>query len=283
MNRIARLKRFAARIAAHTAGRTTLTLVAASAAALVTACGGGGSDNDAAGSSSTAASTTRNTAAGIYRGSISGSTPVDVQMIVLDNGEVWSLYGTQTASQFLLAGFLNGSSNWSATGFNSTDLRDYFGLGTGNALLGMSATYDATGRNLRGSFSSRDGWASFTSGALAGSLYVYNTPALLSTVQGAWTLNNALGVTTALTVAADGTLTALTSAGCSYTGKLTPRASGVNVFDATATFGAAPCALPAEALTGIAVAYPLSNGTTQLILALRNAARTVGTAGTGVR
>lgn len=264
--------------------RTTFAFAALSGLTLLAACGGGsGGGEDDATSATRVAASTRSTAAGIYRGSVAGTSPVDLQMVVLDTGEVWTLYGRETASQFLVTGFLQGTSTWSAGGFSTTDLRDYFGLGTGKELLGMSASYDAAGRSLRGSLSSREGWGSFSGGAVAGSLYVYNTPALLSTVQGQWTLAHGLGITTALTVAADGTLSALTSAGCSYTGRLVPRASGVNVFDATATFGPAPCTAPGEAVTGIAVAYPLANGTTQLTLALRNASRTVGTAGTGVR
>ena len=68
------------------------------------------------------------------------------------------------------------------------------------------------------------------------------------------------------------------SAGCSFTGTATPRASGKNVLDVSITFGASPCALPSQTATGIALAYRPSGGsTTQLITSVFNSAKTAGT------
>jgi hypothetical protein len=83
-------------------------------------------------------------------------------------------------------------------------------------------------------------------------------------------------------VASNGAFPA-SSGGCSYTGTVAPRASGKNVFSVSMTFGAAPCALAGQTATGMAVAYPLSNGQTQLVVAAVDASRSYGAAAFGTR
>jgi hypothetical protein len=122
----------------------------------------------------------------------------------------------------------------------------------------------------------------FDGGAIPGSLYNYNTPASVATIAGGWTLTSIDGSPVTLDVASNGAFTA-SSGGCSYTGTVAPRASGKNVFSVSMTFGAAPCALAGQTATGMAVAYPLSNGQTQLVVAAVDASRSYGAAAFGTR
>jgi hypothetical protein len=64
---------------------------------------------------------------------------------------------------------------------------------------------------------------------------------------------------------------------------VTPRASGKNVFNLELRFGPAPCELPGQNATGIAVAYPLASGQTQLLVTAVDGTRAYGAAAFGVR
>jgi hypothetical protein len=112
---------------------------------------------------------------------------------------------------------------------------------------------------------------------------VYNTPANLAQITGAWTLSALDGTSADVTIAPGGSFTGA-NAGCSISGTIEPRASGKNVFDVSVTSGGAPCAAPGTTSTGIAVTYLLPGSTArQLVVAGVNAARTAGNAFFGVR
>ena len=66
-------------------------------------------------------------------------------------------------------------------------------------------------------------------------------------------------------------------------GAIWPYDGANNVFNLTVTFRGPPCAMPNQTVTGIAVAYPLSTGQTQIIAAATNFSRTVGIAVFGIR
>ena len=127
-----------------------------------------------------------------------------------------------------------------------------------------------------------NGTVSFAGGPIPGSLYDYNIPASLSTIAGAWSVMSFYGGNVSINVSSSGSLT-VQEGTCNGTGTVTPRASGKNVFNVTVTFGATGCALPGATTTGIAIAYPLSTGQTQIIAAITNSARTEGFAVFGIR
>lgn len=238
----------------------------------LSACGGGGDS----GSSNSSA-----TAEGVYGGTMTGSNSQAFQLLVLENGEFWGMYGAQTTSAFAVAGFVQGSGSSLSGAYASSNTRDF---GSTPAQLGVTAaTYDASAKTISGSVAFSAGKVSFSGGPIAGTLYDYNTPASLSTVAGAWTLNGLNGESIALTIAAGGTFSATSGLGCKFSGTVSPRASGKNVFNVNLTFGALPCALPNQSASGIAVAYPLASGKTQLLVAVVDSTRTVGTAGFGTR
>lgn len=237
---------------------------------LLAACGGGGSSDTPTGS-----------AEGIYDGALTGSTSSAFQSLVLENDEVWTMYGTQTATAFLVAGFLQGQGQSNNGTYTSSNLRDF---GFNPALSGTAtATYNSSSKTISGTATFPRAAVGFSGGPISGSLYNYNTAATVSTVAGSWALTSLSGEGVTVNVASSGTYTASSSLGCSFTGTLVPRASGKNVFNVSFSFGPSPCALPNQAASGIAVAYPLANGRTQLIVAGTNAARTIGTAAFGTR
>jgi hypothetical protein len=235
--------------------------------------GGGGGDSGIPGGSGPSAE-------GVYGGTLTGSTSSAFQMLVLENGEYWALYGTSTPSTFFVAGFVQGSGTSNNGTFTSSNAKDF---GFAPAVSGsVSATYTAT-PTITGTVSSNQGNVGFSGGAIAGSLYDYDAAARLSTVAGSWTLTELTGEGVAMTIAANGSFTAVSTEGCNFSGTVAPRASGKNVFNVSLTFGAAPCSLPGTAASGIAVAYPLANGQTQLLVAVTEGTRTYGTAAFGTR
>ena len=238
---------------------------------LLAAYGSGGRPNTPAGS-----------AEGVYGGALTGSTSSAFQMLVLENDEIWTLYGTQTATAFSVTGFLQGQGQSNNGTYSASNLRDF---GFNPALSGTAtATYNSSSKTISGTATFPGAAAvDFGGGPVSGSLYNYNTAAAVSTVAGSWALTSLSGEGITLNVASGGTYTASSSLGCSFTGTLVPRASGKNVFNVSFSFGPSPCALPNQAASGVAVAYPLANGRTQLIVAGANAARTIGTAAFGTR
>jgi hypothetical protein len=245
---------------------------AAIALATLIACGGGGDGGTSTGPS----------AEGVYGGTLTGSTSNAFQLLVLENGEFWAMYGTQTSNFFAIAGFIQGSGTSNNGSFASSNTKD-FGFSPARA-GSTSATYNAAAKTIAGTVTATGGGSvSFSGGPVPGSLYNYNSAAALSTVSGSWSTTTLTGESVAITIAASGSFTASSGAGCNFGGTVTPRASGKNVFNVALNFGSAPCALAGQSATGIAVAYPLANGQTQLVVAVVDGTRTAGTAAVGTR
>ena len=237
------------------------------------ACGGGGGD-----STSPAPSATK--AEGVYSGTLTGSTSSAFKLLVLENDEYWGVYGADSASAFLVAGFIQGQGTSNNGSFTSSNLKDF---GTAPPASGtLTATY-VVNTSISGTAVAPAGTVTFSGTPITSSTYNYNAPADLANIAGTWSLTALDLSNVALTVATTGAFTG-SSGGCSFTGTFTPRTSGKNVFNFTLTFGAAPCALPNQTGTGIALSYLLSNGTTrQLIVVGTNAERTSGTMLIGTR
>jgi hypothetical protein len=252
-------------------------LLSLCAPVLFTACGGG-SDGDASSPQDQSSAS----AEGVYGGGLTGSAVAnDFQALVLENNEFWSIYGDDLGSVFYVYGFAQGSGVANNGSFSVSSVKDF---GESPALSGsMTAHYDAAGHTMAGSVSyGVNGSIGFSGGAIPGSLYNYNTPASLSTVVGAWTATSSYGNSLSITVASNGALT-VRDGTCVGTGTINPRASGKNVFNLAVTFGFSGCALPGASTTGIAIAYPLSTGQTQIIAAIMNSTRTEGISAFGIR
>ena len=244
-----------------------MSLLACSALA---GCGGGDS-------SSAVVTLPITTAEGIYKGIVTNSGNTDFRMLVLENGDFWTLYGNSIASVFNVAGFLQGTGTSDNGKFTSTNAKD-FGLNPAEPVT-LVATYDTALQTIAGTASD----VNFTGGPIPGSLYNYSTPASLATVAGSWLTNSSTGESVSLTIASNGEFNAISSLGCNFSGTVTPRPSGKNVFNVALTFGAAPCGLPNQFASGIALAYPLGNGKTELLAAVTNLTDTHGIVVSGTR
>ena len=246
------------------------------AGALLAGCGGGGDSTPAP------APAPVPIPQGAYAGTLTGSANKNFELLMLENNEVWSLYGTETSTVFGVTGFVQGTgSNPSDGKFTSINTKD-FGFSPAVNVTTV-ATYDATAKTISGTVSSpATGVVTFSGGPIPGSLYDYNKPAVLKDISGDWSMTSLVGEDLRLTVAPTGTFVGNSSAGCRFTGTIVPRPSGKNVFNVSLSFGAAPCALPFQSASGIALAYPLTTGQTQLIVSVVDATRTYGTAVFGV-
>lgn len=248
---------------------------AIAAAMVLSGCGGGG-DSGTAPSAPPAAVATPS-AEGVYGGTLTGSTNNAFNLLVLENGDAWAIYGTQSATLFGVAGFVQGTGTSSNGSYSVPNGKDF---GYSPAQAGsLTATYNATAKTISGTLGS----VTFSGGPIPGSLYNYDTAASLSAISGSWSTRDLTGASIALNVAASGAFTAISGFGCQGSGTIVPRASGKNVFNVTLTFGAAPCALAGQSATGIAVLSPLASGRTQLLVTAIDSTRTYGTAAIGTR
>jgi hypothetical protein len=220
-------------------------------------------------------------AEGLYSGTLTGMLSNAFEMIVLENGDFWSLYGTQSATSFSVNGLAQGTGFSSGANFTA-NMKDF---GFQPSVSGtVSASYNATTKTISGTMSEPKGTVTFSGGPVVGSLYDYSAAASLATISGYWLTSNLSGESIALNITANGAFTgnSITS-GCQFSGTITPRPSGKNVFNVAATFGPAPCGLPNVVATGIAVAMPQANGKTQLSIAAVEGTRSYGTVVFGTR
>lgn len=243
-------------------------------ASLLAACGGDGGDDG---------STPAATAEGVYGGMLVGSDAGrDFEALVLDNGDFWAIYGDQTASEFLVTGFVQGHGTSNNGNFTASDTKD-FGFAPALAAT-TAATYNAEAKTITGRLSYSGQTVEFSGGPIAGSQYVYDKAAALSEISGSWSvIDTQVGDPVALTIASNGSFTGTSAAGCRMSGSISAHPSGKNVFNVSLSFGPAPCILANQGATGIALTYPLQSGKRQLIVAGFDATRTNGTAIFGVR
>lgn len=259
------------------------TLASIFLAVSVTACGGGGGGG---GNSNSLPSSTTGVvdavAVGAYSGSITGSTKgTAFQMLVLEDGSFWSLYGTPTSTAFYVGGFVQGTGTFSNGALVSSDARD-FGFAPALA-ASVSGSYTAT-PSISGKVTYSDGTTTtFNGSPIPNSVFAYNTPAQLSAVTGVWPLSLLNGETANINISNTGVIGGTSSGGCNLTGTVAPRPSGKNVYDVSIKFGAAPCILANQTVTGIGVTYALTSGSQQFIVLLTDASRTNGIGGFGVR
>ena len=218
------------------------------------ACGGGG------GGGSTPV--TNATAAGVWHGTSSAGYTVD--LIVLPNNQFATVFGTPAGGNGLyVAGFNTGSGT--INGNSLTASINAYGV-TGLSATGSVSATVATGSSIVGSITYSTGTTTtFNLTPLTG--FNYNTPALLSTISGTWNgtlIAGDTGTSTVTVNSSTGAVSGITSSGCTFTGMITPQGA-VNAYTTTLTTGGSPCANPNVTASGIAVTYPTTAGTTQLI------------------
>ncbi len=220
---------------------------------IISGCGGGGGGG-------TSSPTTNASAQGVWQGT--SSTGYTLDLIVLPNNQFVDIFGTPTGGNGLtVLGYDAGTGSISGSTLTA-NITEY--ISTGQSATGTLNGTVVTGSSINGSATYSNGNTStFSLTPLTG--FNYNTPATLASIGGTWNGTLLGGGSATLTVnSSTGAFTGLSSAGCSFTGTVTPNAS-VNAYTTTLTMGNSPCAYPGTTTTGIAVIYPTTSGTTQLI------------------
>ena len=227
---------------------------------LLAACGG--------------ASTSGNTTAeGAWIGTDSWNNTFN--MLVLDNGDYYSLYGsTNKAGDFLLQGFDQGAPNLNGTALQGS-ITEYDS--TNKPVQGALDATLMPGKSLKGTITNEAGNAAGTFIARPLSArhthYDYNTSASLSDVAYSWTVTSLNGGADQIAISAKGAVTGSIN-GCSFSGTVSPRGKGKNVLNMGLRFGSGPCANANQVVSGIALDYDLGNGKWQLLAALQDPKKT---------
>lgn len=238
--------------------------LASTALALLAACGGGSDDDD-----ETTPVTSSVSAEGVWEGRTAAGT--DLSILVLENNEIWTLFGVRTASSLTVLGFNKGAGTQSGSTYSGSGVEF---LANGATTRGTFSATVVPGVSLNGTVTGAQP-VSFSSTPLR-SAYNYNSPAQVSTIVGSWRGQTLGGVVTQVAILANGSVVG-SSGGCEFSGSITPRASGKNVFDVTLRFAGSPCVQPGQTVAGIGLASALPNGQTQLLVAGTNSANTAGT------
>jgi len=245
------------------------------ASALVGCGGGGGGGGDAASGANTVS------AEGVYRGSVSGSsTSSAFSAIVLEDGQVWALYGNNTGGTLFVRGLVQGQGVSNGTRFTSSVLNDF---GSSPPTTGLLDVAYVPGASLNGTLSIGGQSVTLASADSAATSYSYDTPALPASVAGSWTLSSTSGNTLSISVDAAGAFTGTATGGCALSGSIVPRPSGKNVYNVRLSLGGSPCALPNSTGAGIGIFSTPTPGTRQLIIAVVDSSRTFGSAAFGTR
>ncbi|MCX7172872.1 MAG: hypothetical protein NT159_02865 [Proteobacteria bacterium] len=210
---------------------------------------------------------------GVFQGTTSNGKTVDA--LVLEDGSFWNIYGIPSGSALSVQGVATGSST-ASNGVFTISFKDFYAPGTSPVIGNSSGTY--SGSSLIGTVTENGVTGTFSSTAPVTTSYNYNTAANISSITGSWSGGLLDGETATVNILAAGTLTGTSSLGCSFTGTISPRPSGKNVFNISLTFAASPCALPNQTASGIAITYPLGDGRNQLIGGLVTSAQTAAVA-----
>ena len=265
----------------HGFQRRAAPAIVALIVASIVACGGHGGDDAASDS-------VGDSPEGVYGGTrvTAGSAGSEARILLLEDGQLWALYGFGGSDGFKLQGFLHAKGVHRNGTYDATDLIDY-GIAA-PVTQSLTANYDTS----RWTWTGRYGNTTLNGVELSSGLLDYHKAASLADVAGNWTLesyNNAGAPAEALTLAvsASGGITGSMAGGCPFSGKLTPRASGKNLFDATLTFASVEsCVFKGQTVDGMAITHLLAGqaGKRQLLLAgYAQAARTIGMGAFGVR
>jgi hypothetical protein len=238
--------------------------LASCAIACLTACGGGGG--------SSTAPVTNSVLQGVWSGTSSSGYALNI--LSLENGETYVMFGTNVGGNFAVAGFDESPISITGTAISgSVHEYDY----TGATYTGSMSGTVITGTSVAGTTTySSNVTRTFNATPISGSSYNYSLPAALVDVSGSWTGTMLNGTSATVSISSTGVITGSNS-GCSFSGTALPRTSGKNVFDISVTFGSSPCALPNQNANGVAIDYMATNGLKQLLVVVQDTSKAHGT------
>jgi hypothetical protein len=213
-------------------------------------------------------------AEGAYAGTITNANgsafpSTRFHMLVLENDDVWMFHGSGSLN---VGGVVQGRGLSNNGSFRSSVTRDFIAGGAADIPLASTYVPDAS---IQGSLDTPVGTPTFSGTPMAAPTYDYDAVATLTAVAGDWSVADLAGVATELRISAAGAISS--TGGCRVAGQIAPRASGKNVFNVQLTFGAAPCTLTGQTITGVAIVETPSGASRQLILGGVIADRTAGT------
>lgn len=258
--------------------RKSRVLFLAALSIFMSACGGGGSSSTPTTTTPTPQPTSPE---GVYSGTVTGSQHKNFQMVILENGDTWTLYGTDTATASYIAGFMQGTVTWTNTTFASSNAKDF---GTYPPTPGtITGSYNSAAKTASGTASDGKATLSFSGATPVAATYNYLAPADLSKISGNWSLTTFDGVGILMSISSAGKISAAASTGCTLDGSATPRPSGKNIFNVSLVFSGSACVSKGVTASGIALSYPIGNNKTQLIIAGVDTTRALGTVAFGAR
>jgi hypothetical protein len=176
-----------------------------------------------------------------------------VEMVVLENGEIWLWY---LASPAGFEGVMHGTltSSGAGGGFAGVfagELRNYDFSKDQPSTVAMTGNFHPT--STLGGTAVVDGKVvTFAKGYATD----YDRPASAFIATGTWEIGRFYRFDRAtINVAATGEITGRSNSGCVLTGTLRPRPSGKNVYDLSVTYGGAGCDLGSGTATGIGLIF----------------------------
>ncbi len=214
-------------------------------------------------------------AQGFYHGF--ASSGYAFESIVLPNDQFYGIYGTVTATQFVVYGMITGQGASSVNTFTAPSVTDLFYNGATYS-GSLNASFVA-GASFNGSLNEEGSVTTFSGTPYISSAYNYDTPASISSISGSWSGSLLNGVAATVTISNSGALSG-SSSGCSFSGTVTPDSSNKNFFNVILTFGGSPCVIPNQTASGIGIQYILSNSSETGPTFALAAAVTAGTQGT---
>jgi len=243
--------------------RKAARALCAIAAAVATACGGGGE--------SAPAPAPRDTGVAVAGGTIERAENSSFIVVRPGGGTTWLFYGPDLATAPRVTGYIYTHGSYATDGdgahYNATDSAQAFGYGAS-----LEVAVDPLAPAVAGSLRYRGDTTNYklAGGPVPGSSYRYDRTANVAEAVGNWTLSDVGGNAVALSVRTDGGIGG-TYLGCALTGQLTPTAGNSNRMDLVASLIACPGSGPVSTeYRGIAVAFPMTAGGTQLLLLATN-------------
>lgn len=226
---------------------------------------------------------TRNASEGAYSGTVDSALPII--LMVLNDGQYWGLFGLPSTQGLIPAGFVQGNATATNGNFASTNLHAFLADGQWDGLTDSVNGSYVSGVSISGTVTEPPGGEtlSLSVSAIASTTLDYNAPANLSAISGYWAGYLLDGSPTAMNITSSGSLEGATTSGCAFSGTITPRSSGKNVFNLAATLAGSGCPYAGVSVNGIAYSLAEPSGRRTLVAHGVNASRNLGWAFFGTR
>jgi len=222
-------------------------------------------------------------AAGLYSGKAGpDSGPGVATLVILNDASYWLFLGSEISGTSIYTKLARGEAGVTTSSTYTSNRGVNVGNIPFNDQIGLSGTYNPN-VSFDGFLTERESTFKLSLKPLPVSSYQFTEVPNLSKIVGSYSNGNEdFTISSPL-----GALTGLTSDGCQYSGVVSPKTTGENLYDLTISYGAAPCPVSIRntTLNGIFVAQETSSGNIllgapinkQLLGAVINSTKTAGT------